>query len=94
MFPQKSDGSLSRWANRAYAYAVCGTITRDEHTSNRAVKHFLVTLVVSRSLMAALPMHCSPSSDRTSSDEIAQRFAGFFFRVLATEPEKVLLAAC
>ena len=25
----------------------------------------------------------------TNSDEIAQRFAGFFFRVLATEPEKV-----
>jgi len=31
----------------------------------------------------------SPTNTGTSSDEIAQRFAGFFFRVLATEPEKV-----
>ena len=29
--------------------------------------------------------------DTASNDEIAQRFAHFFFRVLATEPEKVTL---
>ena len=29
------------------------------------------------------------SPTNTNSDEIAERFAGFFFRVLATEPEKV-----
>ena len=31
----------------------------------------------------------APQSEQRRTDEIAQRFAGFFFRVLATEPEKV-----
>ena len=31
----------------------------------------------------------APQTEQRRTDEIAQRFAGFFFRVLATEPEKV-----